>query len=132
MENALRFAGTQKKTSYTEMYKRIAGKDRRYNQLLVIRDNIPVPTSGRFPGSQILAAAAFPVSQWHSWPWLPVYSDEIAQDFHLLLFYPFAEKLFFRKRHLIFSYFVFSCLERQTVSVAPMRIIAHSFSKCKR
>ena len=38
-------------------------KDERYNQLLVIRDNIPVPTQGRFPGLQIFASSAFPVSQ---------------------------------------------------------------------
>ena len=81
----------------------------------MIRDNIPVPTSGRFPGSQLIASAAFPVSQWHFWLQLPVYSDEIAQDFHLLLFYPFAERFLLQKRHLIFSYLVFSCSERQII-----------------
>ena len=37
---------------------------------------------------------------------LPAYSDEIAQDFHLLLFYPFAESFLFLKRHLKFPYSV--------------------------
>ena len=38
---------------------------------------------------------------------LPAYSDEIAQDFHLLLFYPFlCFGLLQRKRHLKFPYSV--------------------------
>ena len=110
--------GDMKKSSYTQA-KGSREKDKRYNQLLVIRDNYPRtnirqvswltdPCRSRLPG--------FPVT---FWPWLPVYSDEIAQDFHLLLFYPFAESFLFLKRHLIFSYLVFSCWELQTAICHP-------------
>ena len=54
--------GDMKKSSYTQA-KGSREKDKRYNQLLVIRDNYPRTNISRFPGSQILAAAAFPVSQ---------------------------------------------------------------------
>lgn len=40
---------------------------------------------------------------------LPAYSDEIAQDFHLLLFYPLlCFGLLQRKRHLMLSLFSFT------------------------
>ena len=62
---------------------------------------------------------------------LPAYSDEIAQDFHLLLFYPFIDNFFCQKRHLMLSYFIFNCSERLWILHALSRIIAHSDSKYK-
>ena len=73
--------------------------------------HVPVPATGRFPGLQINASAAFPVSRFPSdiLTLLPAYSDEIAQDFHLLLFYPlFCFGLLQKKRHLMLSLFSFT------------------------
>ena len=51
---------------------------------------------------------------------LPAYSDEIAQDFHLLLFYPFfCFGLLQKKRHLMLSLFSFT---RNTCILAFLQV----------
>lgn len=67
----------------------------RYDQLLVVWNHIPVPTTGRFPDSYINTHDRLPNSNEsvtvldmnHA---LLTYSDEIVQAFHLFPFYPLS------------------------------------------